>query len=106
VVSGMLHEDPAAWGDRGLVPRCRRRAPCEAAASAFGAHLSGDARHGSDFTSVSAQSGVHVEVLEMCDLDECVEQVSAGEVAGKIAVARQAFDLEDVSAGDWHGPRK
>jgi L-arabinose isomerase len=54
----------------------------------------------SDFTSVSAQTGVHVEVLEMCDLDECVEQVSADEIAKKIAVARSTFDVEDVSADD------
>src|ERR1035438_7685465 len=54
----------------------------------------------SDFTSVSAQAGIHVEVLEMCDLDECVEQASAAEVEEKIAVARRIFDIEDVPAAD------
>ena len=37
----------------------------------------------SDFTMISAQAGVHVELLEMCDLDRMLRQVSDDEVKRK-----------------------
>lgn len=37
----------------------------------------------SDFTMISAQAGVHVELLEMCDLDRMLRQVSDDEVKEK-----------------------
>jgi L-arabinose isomerase len=49
---------------------------------------------------VSAQAGVHVEVLEMCDLDQCVEQATPPEVEAIAAKARSTFDMEDVPAAD------
>jgi L-arabinose isomerase len=102
VVSGMLHEDPAAWGE--IADWCRAagvaRAVRDSRIGFLGHTYPGMLDMYSDFTSVSAQAGIHVEVLEMCDLDECVEQASADEVAEKIAVARRTFDMEDVAAGD------
>ena len=102
VVSGMLHEDAAAWGE--IADWCRASGVARAVRGSrigfLGHTYPGMLDMYSDFTSVSAQAGVHVEVLEMCDLDECVEQASADEVAEKIAVARRTFDMEDVPADD------
>ena len=102
VVSGMLHGDAAAWGE--IAEWCRAAGVARALRGSrigfLGHTYPGMLDMYSDFTSVSAQAGVHVEVLEMCDLDECVEQASADEVAEKIAVARRTFDMEDVPAGD------
>jgi L-arabinose isomerase len=49
----------------------------------------------SDFTMVSAQTGAHVEVLEMCDLDKRVKQVTPGDVAAKLDETRSVFDIGD-----------
>jgi L-arabinose isomerase len=54
----------------------------------------------SDFTMISAQTGAHIEVLEMCDLDQAVEQATAAEVEAKLEAARGTFELENVGAED------
>src|SRR5207245_1072096 len=56
-----------------------------------------------DPTMVTAQTGAHIEILEMCDLDRCVSAAGDGEVAAKLAIAREIFTLENVDAGqlEW-----
>lgn len=49
----------------------------------------------SDFTMVSAQTGAHIEVLEMCDLDKRVRQVTQSEIADKLDETRSVFDIVD-----------
>ena len=102
VVSGMLHEDPAAWGE--ISGWCRAAAAARAVRGSrigfLGHTYPGMLDMYSDFTAVSAQAGIHVEVLEMCDLDECVEQASAAEVEAKIDLTRRTFDLIDVAPED------
>ncbi len=102
VVSGTLHHDPAAWGE--IADWCRAAGVARVVRGSrigfLGHTYPGMLDMYSDFTGVSAQTGIHVEVLEMCDLDECVEQASAGEVDEKIAVARNVFDLENVADAD------
>jgi len=49
----------------------------------------------SDFTMVSAQTGAHIEVLEICDLDKRVKQVTPREVAAKLDETRAVFDIVD-----------
>jgi L-arabinose isomerase len=102
VVSGMLHDDPAAWGE--IAGWCRAAGIARAVRASrigfLGHTYPGMLDMYSDFTGVSAQAGVHVEVLEMCDLDECVEQASPADVEEKIALAHRTFDMEDVPAGD------
>ncbi len=98
VVSGMLREDAAAWREIGEW--------CEAASVAramtrsrigfLGHTYPGMLDMYSDFTMLSAQAGIHVEVLEMCDLAACVESVAREEVAAKLAEARERFDLENA----------
>jgi L-arabinose isomerase len=64
----------------------------------------------SDFTQVSAQAGVHVEVLEMDDLVARVESADAAAVAAKGDEIRDLFDLaqpaddpiaDDISPEQW-----
>jgi L-arabinose isomerase len=102
VVSGMLHEDAAAWGE--IADWCRAASVARALRASrigfLGHTYPGMLDMYSDFTMVSAQAGVHVEVLEMCDLEQCVEQASAPEVEAIAAVARGTFDMEDVPAAD------
>ncbi len=50
----------------------------------------------SDFTQVHAQTGAHVEVLEIDDLIERVESVKAAEVERKGEEIRETFDLADA----------
>jgi len=50
----------------------------------------------SDFTQVHAQTGVHVEVLEIDDLVERVESADAAEVERKGEEIRETFDLADA----------
>jgi len=51
----------------------------------------------SDFTQVHAQTGVHVEVLEIDELVERVESADAEAVARKGDEIRDTFDLADAS---------
>ncbi|HEY6029892.1 MAG TPA: hypothetical protein VIU44_04990, partial [Gaiellaceae bacterium] len=50
----------------------------------------------SDFTQVHAQTGAHVEVLEIDDLVERVESADADAVARKGEEIRETFDLADA----------
>jgi L-arabinose isomerase len=50
----------------------------------------------SDFTQVQAQTGAHVEVLEVDDLVERVESAKAAEVERKGEEIRETFDLADA----------
>src|SRR4029079_12238702 len=50
----------------------------------------------SDFTQVHAQTGAHVEVLEIDDLVERVESADAATIERKGEEIRQAFDLADA----------
>ncbi|WP_279579560.1 hypothetical protein [Fodinicola feengrottensis] len=49
-----------------------------------------------DLTSVSAQLGGHVEVLELDDLRVRVEKVSDAEAVARMDLARSVFDLDDT----------
>ncbi|MEO8370182.1 MAG: L-fucose/L-arabinose isomerase family protein [Candidatus Solibacter sp.] len=102
VVSGLLHDDPAVWQEIGDWCRAARvaRALSGGRIGFLGHTYPGMLDLYSDFTAVSAQAGVHVEVLEMCDLDDCVSQVSAGEVSRKLAEARAMFDIVDAAVED------
>lgn len=54
----------------------------------------------SDFTQHHAQLGTHIEVLEMCDLDERVQSVSEAEVRRKEEEVRGTFDISEDSPSD------
>lgn len=102
VVSGTLRDDPEAWGEI--------EAWCHAARAASALRTSrigflGHTYPGmldmySDFTAVSAQTGAHVEVLEMCDLDACVNQVTPAEIDNVLETTRGIFTLENAPDED------
>ena len=48
-----------------------------------------------DLTSVSAQLGGHVEVLEFDDLRVRVEKVTDADTSARVALAREVFDVQD-----------
>jgi len=104
VVSGMLGDDPEAWG--AIEEWCRAAAVANALRSSrigfLGHTYPGMLDMYSDFTMITAQTGAHIEVLEMCDLDQCVNAVTDAELAAKLAVTRQIFTLENVAEEDLH----
>jgi L-arabinose isomerase len=98
IVSGTLYDDEAAWGD--ISAWCAAAAAARALRSSrigfLGHTYPGMLDMYSDFTAVTAQTGAHVEVLEMCDLERCVRDASDAEVQQRIEAARQIFRLENV----------
>lgn len=102
VVSGTLRDDPRAW--RAIEEWCQAARAVSALRSSrigfLGHTYPGMLDMYSDFTMVSAQTGAHIEVLEMCDLEKCVNEAEPAEVAAKIAEARRTFSFEDVPEED------
>jgi L-arabinose isomerase len=97
VVSGTLFDDQRAWGEI--------REWCEAAGvlrslqygrTGFLGHTyPGMLDMYSDFTMHHAQLGMHVELLEMDDLQQRVNAVTAAELEAKKAAAREQFDIAE-----------
>jgi L-arabinose isomerase len=54
----------------------------------------------SDFTMITAQTGMHVEVLEMCDLAMLTESVTDAEKQAKLDQVREMFVLSEDSPSD------
>lgn len=54
----------------------------------------------SDLTQHHALLGTHIEVLEMCDLDERVQSASEAEVREKEEAVRRIFDISEDSPSD------
>ena len=103
LVSGQLYDDAAAWGE--IADWCRAAAVARSVGHCrigfLGHTYPGMLDMYADFTAVHAQLGAHVEVLEMDDLAKRVAAASEQEVSGKLATARETFDIDrDVAAGD------
>lgn len=101
LVSGTL-EDPAAWNE--IEEWCRAAQIASALRTSrigfLGHTYPGMLDMYSDFTMVSAQTGAHIETLEMCDLDQCVAAVSEEEVSEKVTTAAEIFTIENASPED------
>ncbi len=54
----------------------------------------------SDFTMVQAQTGLHVEVLEMCDLAAIAESVTEAEKRQKLDMVHEMFVISEDSPAD------
>lgn len=54
----------------------------------------------SDFTMIQAQMGLHLEVLEMCDLDRLFKDVTSAEVKAKLEEVYQMFEISVDSPSD------
>ncbi len=97
VVSGMLFGDVRAWGEI--------REWCEAAGvmrslqygrTGFLGHTyPGMLDMYSDFTMHHAQLGMHIELLEMDDLQQRVDAATPDEIAAKQAAARELFEFAE-----------
>ena len=87
VVSGTLFNDPVAWAE--LEDWCRAAGVARALRTSrigfLGHTYPGMLDMYSDFTMVTAQTGAHIEVLEMCDLDKCVRAASVAAGLDRLA---------------------
>ncbi len=54
----------------------------------------------SDFTMLQAQTGMHVEVLEMCDLDRLLKTVTDAETRQKLDEIKEMFEISGDSPSD------
>src|SRR5699024_1314270 len=54
----------------------------------------------SDFTMIQAQTGIHVEVLEMCDLDAKMEDISIDEIKDKLVEVEDMFTISEDSRSE------
>jgi L-arabinose isomerase len=54
----------------------------------------------SDFTMIQAQMGIHVEVLEMCDVNDLLKNVTPDEVEVKLAEVQAMFEISGDLSSD------
>lgn len=54
----------------------------------------------SDYTMIQAQTGIHVEMLEMCDLDRLVKDVTPKQVKAKLEEVQGMFHISNNSSYD------
>lgn len=54
----------------------------------------------SDFTMLQAQTGIHVEILEMCDLNRLLQTVTPAETGQKLAEIKAMFEISGDSPSD------
>lgn len=98
VVTGTLLEDDPAWQDVAeWVDAARAVQSLRTSRIGFLGHTyPGMLDMYSDFTQVHAQTGAHIEVLEIDDLVERVEQADSAAVERKGEEIRATFDLADA----------
>ena len=77
-----------------------KRAMAHARFGFLGNNYSGMLDMYSDFTMLQAQLGLHVELLEMCDLDSQLNKVTDAEVAEKRAEVKRFFTISGDSPSD------
>ena len=77
-----------------------RRTMAHARFGFLGNNYSGMLDMYSDFTMLQAQLGLHVELLEMCDLDSQLNQVTDAEVVEKRAEVERFFTISGDSPSD------
>lgn len=102
VISGTLYDDDRVW--------TQLREWCQAATALrtlrggrvgfLGHTYPGMLDMYSDFTTHHAQLGLHVEVLEMDDLQACVNAATPAEIAAKRDEAHTVFEVEDSVTAD------
>jgi L-arabinose isomerase len=99
VVSGTLRGQHAPWNEIGewVKAAAAVRGLNQARVGFIGHTYPGMLDLYSDFTMVSAQTGAHIEVLEMCDLDKRVSQVTPGEISAKLDHTRAVFEIVDCA---------
>lgn len=66
----------------------------------LGGNYSGMLDMYSDFAMMSAQAGIHVEILEMCDLNQRLEQITEEQVQKKMQEICDMFEIAEDSPFD------
>lgn len=66
----------------------------------LGGYYSGMLDMYSDFTMIQAQTGMHIEVLEMCDLEKYLRDVTEQDVQKKLEQVKNFFEISDDSPSD------
>lgn len=66
----------------------------------LGGYYSGMLDMYSDFTLLQSKTGIHIEVLEMCDIAKCTEEVTDAEVAAMLEKINSFFALSGDSPSD------
>jgi L-arabinose isomerase len=97
VVSGMLFDDARAWNQITDWVRAAtvKRTLSRSRIGFLGHTYPGMMDMYSDFTMVTAQTGAHVEILEMEDLQACLEAVTDGELEAKKTEIRNTFEIAE-----------
>lgn len=54
----------------------------------------------SDFTMIQAQTGLHVEVLEMCDLDRMLQAITSEQIKNKLEEVHEMFRISGDSPSE------
>jgi L-rhamnose mutarotase len=105
-VAGTIDDDERAWARIAAWVRAAgaARALRRARIGFLGHTYPGMLDLYTDFTVVHAQTGAHVEVLEIDDLAARVAQVTGDEVAAKEAEIRESFTFADPSGDPIAGP--
>jgi L-arabinose isomerase len=95
VVSGQLFSDPRAYGELAAWTRAAtaKRSLSRSRIGFLGHTYPGMLDMYSDFTMVTAQTGAHIEILEMEDLQACVEAVTESELNAKILEIEDTFEI-------------
>ncbi len=97
VVSGMLYDDPRAWSeiDEWVAAAGVKRSLSYGRTGFLGHTYPGMLDMYSDFTMHQAQLGMHVELLEMDDLQARVDAATPMELAAKKDEIRSIFDIAE-----------
>lgn len=102
VVSGMLYNDERVWSK--LFEWCQAATAVRVLRGArfgfLGHTYPGMLDMYSDFTQHHAQLGAHIEVLEMCDLQERVNAASDGDINAKLDEVQATFNVADNAHAD------
>ncbi|MDR0392273.1 MAG: hypothetical protein LBH59_10235 [Planctomycetaceae bacterium] len=94
-ITGTLHDDVIAWGEIESWLNAARVAQVirSCRVGLLGHYYNGMLDIYSDLTRLSAQFGVHFEILEMCELKDNLSKIQPNELENKV---REIYDLFDV----------
>ena len=95
-------EAVAAWNEirEWCMAASVRRTLRDARFGFLGGYYSGMLDMYSDFTMLQAQAGIHLEMLEMCDLEQYLQSVTGEEVARKRKEVEEFFTISGDSPSD------
>lgn len=89
-------QEIAGWCMAAMV----KRSLAHAVFGFLGGYYSGMLDMYSDFTLLQAQTGIHIETLEMCDLKQCLDQVTEAQVHQKADEIAAFFEISGDSPSD------